>query len=71
MIAYRILRTEKTRGYTESVFLETLCVIYAEAPGMGFFKHPTITTPAALAEHLQQMKKDGFRVVKTTLTVKA
>ena len=51
MIAYRILRTEKTPGYAESVFLETLCGIYAEAPGMGFFKHPTITPPAALAEH--------------------
>ena len=71
MIAYRILRTEKTRGYTESVFLETLCGVYVEAPGMGFFKHPTITTPAALAEHLQQMKKDGFRIEKTTLTCKA
>ena len=71
MIAYRILRTEKTPDYTESVFLETLYGVYVEAPGMGFFKHPTITTPAALKNHLQQMKKDGFRVVKTTLTVKA
>lgn len=71
MIAYRILRTEKTRGYTESVFLETLGGVYVEAPGMGFFKHPTITTPAALAEHLQQMKKDGFRIEKTALTCKA
>lgn len=71
MIAYRILRTEATPDYTESVFLETLAGVYVEAPGMGFFKHPTITTPAALAEHLQQMKKDGFRIEKTTLTCKA
>jgi len=71
MIAYRVLRTEATKDYTESVFLDTLCGVYVEAPGWGFFKHPTITTPAALMEHLQQMKKDGFTIEKTTLTCKA
>jgi len=71
MIIYQILTTEKTKDYTPALFAETLGGIYTEAPGQGFFKHPTITTPAALRDHLQQLKKEGFKIVKTTRTIYA
>lgn len=69
MIIFQILTTEKTRDFTPAVFAETLGGVYVEAPGLGFLKHPTITSPALLRDHLQQMKKEGFKIKKTTLTI--
>lgn len=69
MIIYQILTTEKTRDFTPAVFAETLGGVFVEAPGQGFFKHPTITTPALLRDHLQQLKKEGFKIKKSTHTV--
>lgn len=71
MIVYEIMTTEKTREFAPAVFLETLGGVYVEVPGNGFFRHPTITTPEALRQHLQQMKREGFRIRKTTRTARA
>lgn len=69
MIIYQIKPTEKTPGFNPALFLETLNGIYCEAPGQGFFEHPTIKTPKALKSHLDRMKKEGFKITKTTRTV--
>ena len=70
MIIYKIETTETTKDYTPAIFLETISGIYVESPGNGFFKHPTIQSPQALKTHLNQMKKDGFKISKSVQTVK-
>lgn len=70
MIIYEIIPTEKTKEYTPAIFAETLGGIFVESPGNGFYNHPRIKTPAQLKDHLQQMKKDGFKVKKHTITTR-
>lgn len=70
MIVYKVERTKELENYSESLFIETLAGIYAETPTIGFFKHPTITNHEMLMNHLQQMKKEGFKIRKTTHTIK-
>lgn len=70
MIIYQVLTTETTKDFTPCIFAETLTGIYCEIPnGGGFFKHPTFTSPAQLKEHLTILRKEGFKIKKTTLTV--
>ena len=70
MIIYQVLTTEKTRGFSPCLFAETITgAVYVEQPGNGFFKHPTITNPAALKKHLDTLKSEGFKIRKTTRTV--
>ena len=69
MIIYQVLATEKTKGFTPCLFLETISGVYVEQPGNGFFEHPKIKTPAALKKHLDALKSEGFRIRKTTRTV--
>ena len=57
--------TPETLKYKTVVFVETLNGIYVESPGDGFFKHPTFTK-AALENHLKSLKKEGFKIHKTT-----
>ena len=70
MIIYQVLNTEKTSGFSPCLFVETITgAVYVEKPGDGFFKHPTIKSPAALKKHLDNLKTEGFKIRKTTRTV--
>jgi hypothetical protein len=71
MIIYKVERTEKTKDFSESVFIETIGGIYVESPSIGFFKHPTITTTEQLKEHLANLKKEGFKIEKSVEVVRA
>ena len=71
MKVYHVLRTEKTKDFSECVFIETLSGIYVEWPGSGFFKHPSFSTPGALKAHLKSLKAEGFKIKTSTFTARA
>jgi hypothetical protein len=71
MTIYKVERTEKTKDFSESVFVETIGGIYVESPNIGFFKHPTITTPEQLKKHLENLKKEGFKIRKSVKIARA
>ena len=70
MVVYKVITTEKTAGCDEVVFLETLNGIFAENPNLGFFEHPRIKTPQQLKNHLDKLKREGFKIRKTTHTAR-
>ena len=69
MVAYTVKTTEKTQGFSECVFLDTLSGVYVEQPGDGFYKHPSFTSET-LKNHLKTLKKEGFRISKKTSVCK-
>ena len=59
---YRIHGREE-EGWENSIFYKTVTGgIYAENAEIGFFKHPTIKSEKALADHLTNMVNQGFTV---------